>query len=661
MSSHADSFGPRPTPPPGGDSTRHTSSGQPDQTTPNPPTSSYFHEHPTPGGGGLLLSAPAALGKYLLLEQVAAGGMGVVYKAHDVVLDRVVALKTIRSGILARPEEVDRFYNEARAVAHLHHPHIVPIYEIDQHDGQHYFTMEFAEGGTLSRRLDRYTADARAAVQLVDKVAQAVHYAHQHGILHRDLKPANILLDENDEPRVSDFGLAKVLGSAIELTQPGQQVGTPAYMAPEQAAGQSGRVGPASDVWALGVILYELLTGRRPFTATDSRELSDLILKSDPPSLRSLRPLLDRDLETIVLKCLEKDPRDRYPSAAALRADLDSWLRGEPPSATRSTWATRAWRRLRRNPHPLVWAALVMALVVFFIEAWTVFGPGRAVASPQEQARQGHIDRMMKDLKAGKDVVLVGATAPERPYPWKRDNAGYALIIQPGQPLHVDTQRLGMMILMPDPEVKRYRLEAEVRSRQLQRATMGLFVGYGDHPSGHGSEQWFCTLTYFRPAHFYTVVTVNQRMLVEYAPGKGSRFHGAANVTREVHDVSQLAHLARALMGVAQLRPLHDGGPVIAMVRHGQPLYPPFTHWEKLTLEVDNWHVEAFWRGQPLGTLTPARLRQGVNIIREITPLQPRLLEPPPFAFTPRGALGLYVHLGSAEFRNVVLKPLPNR
>src|SRR5262249_20416100 len=240
-------------------------------------------------------------GKYDLLEQLAVGGMGVVYKARDTVLGREVALKTIRSGLLAQPEGVERFYHEARAAAHLHHANIVPIYDIALEEGQHYFTMALVPGGSLTHHLEGLRRDPRAAVALVEKVCRAVQHAHEQGILHRDLKPGNILIDEHGEPVVSDFGLAKFLHGDVKMTQAGQRLGTPSYMAPEQALGEVDKVSARTDVWALGVLLYEILTGRKPFERKSSHELSQLICGSDPPRPRRLKPGLSRDLETIIL------------------------------------------------------------------------------------------------------------------------------------------------------------------------------------------------------------------------------------------------------------------------------------------------------------------------------------------------------------------------
>jgi serine/threonine-protein kinase len=271
-----------------------------------------------------------------------------------------VALKMILAGQLASPADLERFRREAGAAGRLDHPHIVPVYDVGDYRGQQYFSMKLLEGGSLSQHLARFRGDARAAVRLVATVAQAVHYAHQHGILHRDLKPANILLDADGRPHVSDFGLAKRVEGGGDLTQSGAIVGTPGYMAPEQAAGQKD-LSTAADVYSLGAILYELLTGRPPFRAATRLETILQVLERDPPRPRLLNAAVDRDLETVCLKCLDKAPARRYNSAAALAEDLERWLRDEPIQARRSSARERLVKWARRRPAA---AALVAVSVL---------------------------------------------------------------------------------------------------------------------------------------------------------------------------------------------------------------------------------------------------------------------------------------------------------
>jgi tRNA A-37 threonylcarbamoyl transferase component Bud32 len=334
-------------------------------------------------------------GDYEILEEIARGGMGVVYKAQQASLNRVVALKMIRSAALASQDEVERFRAEAEAAAQLDHPNIVPIYEVGEHDGQHYFSMKLIEGTSLAERIEPLRKDPRAVARIVAAVARAVHAAHQRRILHRDLKPANVLLDKNGQPHVTDFGLAKRVEGDLGLTQSGAVVGTPGYMAPEQALA-SKALSTAADVYSLGAILYECLTGRPPFQGASPLETLQQVVSREPEAPRSLDPKADRDLETIALKCLQKEPAKRYDSAAALADDLERWLKGEPILARPVGAVERAVKWVKRRPAA---AALLVGACLVLIGFAVVWGRSGRVAA---RATQEELDRFRAQAEAGR-------------------------------------------------------------------------------------------------------------------------------------------------------------------------------------------------------------------------------------------------------------------
>lgn len=308
--------------------------------------------------------AGRAFGEYELLAEIARGGMGVVYKARQTRLNRTVAIKMILSGQFAGRDDVRRFLAEAEAAAGLDHPGIVPVYGCGQIEGQHFFSMGFVEGQSLAVVLAEGPLPPRRAAELLAQVVDAVAYAHSRGVIHRDLKPSNILIAHDGHPRVSDFGLAKTAAGDSGLTRSGDVIGTPGYMPPEQAAGRLADIGPASDVYALGAVLYAMLTVRPPFQAANALDTLSQVLEREPLAPRQLNPAVPRDLETIVLTCLQKDPRRRYATADALAAELRRFLRGEPIHARPVGRVERGWRWCRRNRAVAGLTASVAALLV---------------------------------------------------------------------------------------------------------------------------------------------------------------------------------------------------------------------------------------------------------------------------------------------------------
>ena len=293
------------------------------------------------------------------LEKIGQGGMGVVYKARDQKLGRVVAIKTIAHGQNATADQRERFRAEAQAVARLRHPNIIAIHAIGEHEKRPYLSLEYAEGGSLSQKMAKGRTPARDAAELVEKLARAVDAAHGAGIVHRDLKPSNVLLTAEGVPKVSDFGLAKLLDAGSARTLSGQVLGSPSYMAPEQAEGRSKQVGPAADIYALGAILYQALPGKPPFLGESQLETLKLVTSAEVVPPRRLRPEVPRDLETICLKCLQKEPTKRYTSAGTLAEDLRRLLNGRPILARRASRPERVVRWCRRNP----WVVFSMAVL----------------------------------------------------------------------------------------------------------------------------------------------------------------------------------------------------------------------------------------------------------------------------------------------------------
>src|SRR5262245_37034836 len=366
------------------------------------------------------------LGDYELLEEVGRGGQGVVFRARQRSLNRTVALKVISLGQWTSQAHLKRFRREAEAAASLDHPGVVPIYEVGERDGSCYFSMKFVEGGQLDEVVKHAPMSVRQAAELVAKVARTVHYAHEHGILHRDIKPGNILLDKKGEPHLTDFGLARLLETESTVTRTLEVLGTPSYMAPEQAAGNNARLTSATDVYGLGAVLYQLLTGHAPFAGGTTYETIKLLLDSEPRPPRQLNPKINRELSTICLKCLEKDPKRRYSSALGLAEDLEHWSKHEPIQAKPSGPFTHARKWVRRKPVIVALIASLLALAAAI--GWNVWESGLITRTPEKSIAvlpfenlssekenayfaYGVHDEILTDLARIADLKVIGRTS----------------------------------------------------------------------------------------------------------------------------------------------------------------------------------------------------------------------------------------------------------
>jgi WD40 repeat protein len=373
--------------------------------------------------GASRAAAPAPgvrrIGDYDLESEIARGGMGIVYKARQLSLNRPVAFKMILSGQFASAADVERFHVEAEAAAGLDHPNIVPIYEVGAFEGNHFFTMKLIDGRSMAHEMPRLVKAPRDGVRLLVKVCRAIHYAHQHSILHRDLKPANILLDGSGEPHVTDFGLAKRTGGDSQLTQTGTIVGTPSYMAPEQAAPSKVPLTTAADVYSLGAMLYEILTGRPPFKGDSPLDTLMLVINKEAERPRSINSSADPDLETIALKCLEKDPARRYGSAEALAEDLTRWLEGEPILARPIGSVERVVKWAKRRPAIAALAFGIAVVTVLGIAGviwqWreAVYQRGQTASALVQVAQEAKAAEAARDQEAAQRAVAVDAQKQE--------------------------------------------------------------------------------------------------------------------------------------------------------------------------------------------------------------------------------------------------------
>lgn len=592
-----------------------------------PHTGSFAAALTTPDSPRTCAPTRSRLGPYILLERLGQGGMGVVYKAHHAHLNRPAAVKMILTGSAAGTEERQRFHTEGAALARLHHPNVVELYEFDEAEDQIYYSMEFVEGGTLAHKLAKGRLTPAEAAELVCQLADGVEAAHARGVVHRDLKPANVLLTATGTPKIADFGLARMLDAVNSLTMSGMVMGTPSYMAPEQTV-DAATVSPASDVYSLGAILYEALTGQPPFKEEDRLKTMHAVRTARP---RPLTPQLNEPapaLEAICLKCLAKEPEERYQTAAELSDKLRRWLKGETT--------------VERPRLPLFsvgrWAALVGLAVALLVLAWSLVPAAEEATPGVEQL-----------LAAGDTVELIGVKgAPHRkPYWLDGHDKGVHLSQSKDGCFTVRAWGRGMLALLPAVPVKAYVLSAQVRhdDSNAKNGNVGVFVAGVEHPRAQGVAWQSLSLIY-----------------------------------SDCHDVrEQHLELARRVPNAVGFPPPPKGNSAFlrssvygpdgcgdrfsfqGAKRRTAWFAPKPTTWRHLEIEVRPDSVVARWEDQssePLPAVAVAKAFHEEILFQQKR--KPRFAAwlPPCDGYAPHGSLGLLVSGSAASFRNVTIRPL---
>jgi serine/threonine-protein kinase len=598
------------------------------------------------------------LGRFELRCLLGEGGFGRVYLAWDPALQREVALKVPHLEVSLAPDLRQRFLNEARAAAGLAHPHLVPVYEAGEENGLCYIVSAYCRGSDLAGWLkDRERpVEERTAAAMVAALADALHHVHERGIYHRDIKPSNVLLDTGIvrpgskpgesagppgfTPRLTDFGLAKMPGGGTDLTRSGTVLGTASYMAPEQADGRTRDIGPHTDVYGLGALLYELLTGQPPFRGATRDETLGLVHKQPPAPPSCLRPGLCRTLEAICLKCLEKDPAERYPSAAALADDLGRWMRGQPTVARPPGSMARGWRAMRRHP---VLAGLALACL---------FATGLGLMVHHYNDPDRPLRRLEAELAAGRPVELIGDTGRPVWSRWRNGEETSLLSMNGDGTFLVNCWGLGMLELLRDPPHEGYRFRAEIRheSSDQKVAEVGLYCGCRAFPGVAGPMHYFIQVAFNdqQSDAFRWDVTFKDRMNL---PGLPPRPKG-----NQVRFIAQLHSEGDEKTG-------WDCRQSLAQPELFQPALGGVLPWRQLEVEVMPDAVRARWGAerQEVGEMTrdwvTVRTDEMLHVMRRMRP-EDRSVDNIDASEFPRGSLGLLLLKSSASFRRAVVEPL---
>jgi eukaryotic-like serine/threonine-protein kinase len=591
--------------------------------------------------GAAVAGLPARLGQYELLELLGRGGMGVVYKARQVPLKRVVAVKLALGGPVPGTEAFARFQVESEAIARLQHDNIVRVYECGEHNGRPYFSMDYVEGGSLAQKLSGTPLSEREAASLVQTLARAVQFAHRHQIIHRDLKPANVLIDADGAVKLTDFGLAKLTDAEDGQTQGDAVIGTASYMAPEQARGGTREVGPLADVYGLGAILYETLTGRPPFKGANREETLKRVQSQEPLAPSRLRPGLSRDLEAVCLKCLAKDPKQRYASAEELAKDLARWRRGEPTKARPRRWPARVYRTARKHPVGVLLGALILCAPVML-----------SLRDPERPVQQTDPDQPVKEIETmlaqGQPVSLIGETGRPAWFRWALGEESTQVSLAEDETFSVHSWGFCLLELVRDPQQDRYRLRARVRHEESDSlGEVGVYLAHRAYPGSQAD------------IHVFTQLTFND-------------VRGNLDVQKRLPEV----FLKKTPPPKDNLVALH---PYILCAGKGDAIwYHPVTGvegapfkpagvsggpWHELEVIVTPEELRATWDGRLVGAMSITtvvdHMGEALTKRRELCPDDP-FVKRIPSDFPLRGSLGLYVIRGSAHFRSVRIELLTN-
>lgn len=618
------------------------------------------------GPGAPRRQAPAVLGNLEVFEEIGHGGMGVVYRARQRLANREVAVKILPDSLATHGSAAERFSGEIEALAGLRHPNIVEVYEVGEDSGCVYFSMELVRGGTLAGRAQGQPIEPAEAAAIIEQLAMAVQDAHALGLLHRDIKPANVLLTADGIPKLSDFGLAKWMDREQGLTETGAVVGTPSYMAPEQAVGSKhGTLGPPTDVYGLGATLYQLLTGQPPFRAASTFETLQQVIHEPPVAPRVLCPAVHPDLEAVCLKCLEKDSARRYATAQELANDLHRWRIGDPTRARPLSWPRKVWRVVRRRSRWIgAVAALAAAIAIAIYITIQATPKPKGPPTPEELAED-----VMQPLRRGEKATLIGATGAPHYHRWVV-GVGEAGEQGAGKQFMAFAVETGLVELVPDSQTDRYRISAEFRvdASVTSQSKAGLYFAHRKSSLGEG-------------------VAVDRAMVVDFTDDrtggrpvfnlKGPQF-GEPNVFDQVSVRDMLYYVSPTTGGIkANSIPVGSLRVVDPLDSAGNKKWDQIP-WRQIVATIDPDEIRVEWR-DPDGTFRPV----GIPVFRK--PPRPAIPTGPTsdmptrdlgyrvalkqvfpnsdtsrFApYSSRGGVGLYVYNARVFFRNVKVEPLP--